>query len=156
MDDIARYRDFSVARATQLANEDLVLRRWLTRVRFGGWPLLVAGIVLPVAAGAAALWRELGPQYDYLVPLFSFGGAACVALHRGLNCEAYQASLKRTCQIVRSVMEDFEAVAAVPDGAVEAAYKAADARLRELRATSTDLPPRRLPSRDATTSAARR
>lgn len=137
--DTARYREFAGVRAHQLRDEDLQLRKRLV----GGWPLLLLSLACPVAAGAAALWNEITPQYAWVVPLFSFVGAISVALHRGFNCETYQTSLKRTAQILRSVMEGFEAVVAVPDAAVQDAYKAADARLRELRTTSSDLPPRR-------------
>jgi hypothetical protein len=112
-------------------------------VRIGGWPLLIASLVLPVAAGSVSLWTALGDDHKLLIAGLSFGGAAAVALHKGLNCEAYQGSLKRTAQLVRGITEAFEAVEALPDAEVADAVRAAEASLRELRAKSTDLPPKR-------------
>lgn len=75
--------------------------------------------------------------------MFSFIGAAAVALHRGLNCDAYQSAYKRTTQAVRSIIEDYECISTVADERVADALKKAEARLHELRATSNDVPPRR-------------
>lgn len=137
--DIARYRRFAALRVEQLEQEDLSLRRQLFWVRAGSWPLQVISIVLPVAAGSIALGDHLS---GFVSPL-SFIGAAAVALHRGLNCEAYQSALKRTTQAVRSIVEDYECIGALADEKVADALRKAEARLHELRATSNDVPPRR-------------
>lgn len=132
--DVARYRRFAALRVEQLEQEDLSLRRQLFWVRAGSWPLQVISIVLPVAAGSIALGDHLS---DFVSPL-SF-----IALHRGLNCEAYQSALKRTTQAVRSIVEDYECIGALADEKVADALRKAEARLHELRATSNDVPPRR-------------
>ena len=124
-EEVTRYRHFAAIRVEQLGYEDESLRRQLFWVRVGSWPLQLISIVLPVAAGSVAL----STTDDSYVAALSFVGAAAVALHRGLNCEAYQSALKRTTQAVRSIIEDYECKA--------------EARLHELRATSNDVPPRR-------------
>lgn len=139
--DIERYRRFAAIRVDQLVDEDASLRRWLLLVRLGSWPLQLVSIVFPVAAGSFSISGFA--DYSTLVPLFSFVGAAAVALHRGLNCDAYQGALKRTTQAVRSIIEDYECIAALADDKVADALKKAEARLHELRATSNDIPPRR-------------
>ncbi|CAH0495054.1 hypothetical protein [Novosphingobium sp. CECT 9465] len=139
--DIERYRQFAASRVEQLEHEDRSLRRWLIMVRIGSWPLQIISIVFPVAAGSFSL-ADL-PADSALVPMFSFIGAAAVALHRGLNCDAYQSAYKRTTQAVRSIIEDYECISAVADEKVADALKKAEARLHELRATSNDVPPRR-------------
>lgn len=139
--DIARYRQFAASRVEQLEHEDRSLRRWLIMVRIGSWPLQIISIVFPVAAGSFSL-ADL-PADSALVPMFSFIGAAAVALHRGLNCDAYQSAYKRTTQAVRSIIEDYECISALADERVADALKKAEARLHELRATSNDVPPRR-------------
>lgn len=139
--DVGRYRAFAALRVDQLEHEDGSLRQWLLFVRLGSWPLQLISIVFPVAAGSFSI-ADLGAD-STLVPLFSFVGAAAVALHRGLNCDAYQSALKRTTQAVRSIIEDYECIAALPDEKVADALRKAEARLHELRATSNDVPPRR-------------
>lgn len=138
--DIERYRRFAAMRVAQLEDEDRSLRRWLLWVRLGSWPLQIISIVFPVAAGSIALDST---SQAGLVSTFSFIGAAAIALHRGLNCEAYQSALKRTTQAVRSIIEDYECIAALADEKVADALRKAEARLHELRATSNDVPPRR-------------
>lgn len=140
-EDVVRYRTFAAVRVDQLESEDVSLRRWLLLVRLGSWPLQLVSIVFPVAAGSFSI-SGFGNDAT-LVPLFSFVGAAAVALHRGLNCDAYQSALKRTTQAVRSIIEDYECIAALADEKVADALKKAEARLHELRATSNDVPPRR-------------
>ncbi|MDT0506594.1 hypothetical protein [Novosphingobium sp. MMS21-SN21R] len=139
--DVERYRTFAAVRVNQLDSEDTSLRRWLLLVRLGSWPLQLVSIVFPVAAGSFSISGFANDAT--LVPLFSFVGAAAVALHRGLNCDAYQSALKRTTQAVRSIIEDYECIAALADEKVADALKKAEARLHELRATSNDVPPRR-------------
>lgn len=139
--DVERYRTFAAVRVNQLDSEDTSLRRWLLMVRLGSWPLQIVSIVFPVAAGSFSISGFANDAT--LVPLFSFVGAAAVALHRGLNCDAYQSALKRTTQAVRSIIEDYECIAALADEKVADALKKAEARLHELRATSNDVPPRR-------------
>lgn len=136
--DVERYRSFAATRVEQLSNEDISLRRWLLLVRLGSWPLQFISIVFPVAAGSFSISDNTA-----FVPLFSFVGAAAVALHRGLNCDANQSAVKRTTQAVRSIIEDYECIAALADERVADALKKAEARLHELRATSNDVPPRR-------------
>lgn len=136
--DVERYRSFAATRVDQLGSEDITLRRWLLLVRLGSWPLQFISIVFPVAAGSFSI----SDNVTY-VPLLSFVGAAAVALHRGLNCDSYQSALKRTTQAVRSIIEDYECIAALADEKVADALKKAEARLHELRATSNDVPPRR-------------
>jgi hypothetical protein len=149
MEQIERYRQLAGMRVKQLADEDLTLRRWFRTVRIFGLPLFILSIICPVAAGSVAL-AELLPldQRTAVIAALSFVGAATVALHRGLQCETYQAALLRTIQSVRSIMEDFEAVYAAPDNDVPGCLKHAEARLRELRASSKDLPPKRQQSFD--------
>ena len=139
--DISLHRKLAQVRAKQLADEDEILRRWLVRVRLFGWPLLILSLVFPVAAGSLAL---LDDKYKALVAFLSFAGAAAIAVHGGLHCETYQQALKRTIQTIRSIIEDYESVAALSDAEVVAAFKRTEARLQELRANSTDLPPKRL------------
>lgn len=139
--DIERYRRFAENRVEQLEHEDRSLRRWLIMVRAGSWPLQIVSIVFPVAAGSFSL-AEL-PADSTLVPMFSFIGAAAVALNRGLNCDTYLSAYKRTTQAVRSIIEDYECISALADERVADALKKAEARLHELRATSNDVPPRR-------------
>lgn len=138
--DVDRYRSFAATRVAQLDHEDRSLRNWLLWVRIGSWPLQITSIVFPVAAGSLALDSD---GQGNLVSVFSFVGAAAVALHRGLNCEAYQSALKRTTQAVRSIIEDYECLGAMPDDKVLDGLRRAEARLHELRATSNDVPPRR-------------
>lgn len=138
-EEVTRYRHFAAIRVEQLGYEDESLRRQLFWVRVGSWPLQLISIVLPVAAGSVAL----STTDDSYVAALSFVGAAAVALHRGLNCEAYQSALKRTTQAVRSIIEDYECIAALADEKVADALRKAEARLHELRATSNDVPPRR-------------
>jgi hypothetical protein len=126
-----------------LADEEETLRQWLVRVRAVGWPLVVVAFVCPVAAGSAAVTGALASSGWPVVAILSFVGAAAVAIHRGLQCESYQEGLSRTIQSVRSIGEDFEAVVGVPDAEVAAGFKAAEARLRDLRASGSDMAPKR-------------
>jgi hypothetical protein len=137
------YRSLARLRVEQLEDEDGVLRTWLFRVRVLGWPLLGLALVCPVAVGSMSASEALGGKRAWIVALVSFAGAAAIALHRGLHCETYQQALKRTIQSVRSIVEEFEAISAVPEPDLPAAFAKAEARLRELRATSEDLPPKR-------------
>jgi hypothetical protein len=145
MEDVERYRRLAALRVEQLTDEDETLRGWLKWVRRFGWPLLVLALVCPVAAGSVSVSDVLmaGESKAVAAAVLSFLGAAAVALHRGLHCETYQQALKRTIQSVRSITEDFEVIAAAPEADVPSEYRKAEARLRELRATSSDLPPRR-------------
>jgi hypothetical protein len=138
-EEISRYRQFAALRVEQLQHEDDCLRSQLFWVRMGSWPLQIISIVLPVAAGSVALLKD----NDSYVSALSFVGAAAVALHRGLNCEAYQSGLKRMTQAVRSIVEDYECIGALADEKVAEALRKAEARLHELRATSIDVPPKR-------------
>jgi len=143
--EIGRLRQFAGIRVNQLEDEDLSLRRWLMLVRAGSWPLQLIAIVFPVAAGSVSL----SDVHQAYVPWFSFIGAAAIALHRGLNCEAYQGALKRTSQAIRSIVEDYEVIVALPDEKVADGLRKAEARLHDLRATSNDVPPRRRQRMDA-------
>jgi hypothetical protein len=139
MTEVERYRALALVRVRQLTEEDETLRRWLSTVRLFGWPLFIVGLVFPIAAGVQALG-----DYGLNVPILSFLGAAAVAVHKGLHCDTYQQGLKRTIQSIRSIIENYEVIAAVIDEEVVEAFRGAEARLRDLRATSDDLPPMRL------------
>ena len=141
-EDVERYRRFAKDRVRQLAFEDAQLRRWLSQVRLVGFPMQILSLVCPVAAGSVSLASVLDVQAKIWIAVLSFLGAATVALHRGLHCEKYQEALRRTIQTVLSILEDFETIEAIPDDEVAAAFKAAEGRLRELRTTSSDLPPK--------------
>lgn len=154
MTEVERYRALALVRVRQLTEEDKTLRRWLSRVRKYGWPLFIVSLVFPIAAGVlaggvqAAGVKAAGLQahwaYGLIVPILSFVGAAAVAVHKGLHCETYQQGLKRTIQSIRSIIENYEVIAAVSDEEVVEAFREAEARLRDLRATTNDVPPMRL------------
>jgi len=140
--DIDRYRLFASERVNQLVAEDAQLRSWLCLVRIVGLPTQILSLVCPVAAGSVSLSAALGGQARLLIVVLSFVGAIAVALHKGLQCDKYQEATRRTIQTILSIIEDFETIGALPDDEVPAATKAAEGRLRELRTTSSDLPPK--------------
>lgn len=140
--DVNRLREFARIRAVQLNGEQQRESETLAHVRIWGVPLFVLSLVCPIATGATSLWNILPPQYSvWAIPVVSFVGAATVALHRGLQCETHQAAVRRSGQTRLSIIEDYESVTALPDGEVATGFKSAEARLRELRAMATNLPP---------------
>lgn len=142
-EDVERKRAFAGTRAQELREEEHGLRRRLFRIRAAGWPLLVASILCPVAAGATALWKPLGENWIWVVEVLSLAGAGAAALHKALGCDAYQASLCRTLQSLRALVEDFQAVAACADAELPAALQRAEAERRTFRVGTADLPPQR-------------
>lgn len=133
-------------RIADLLDEERRLRSTLIVYRRLSWICIAAGIVFPILASSALLGSQEifgGERWGIIGGFLALAAAVLTSLHKGFECESYQADCKRALLSLRSLIEGYEATGAMTDKGLDEAIVQLEGRLGELRRTAFDIPPRR-------------
>jgi hypothetical protein len=131
-------------RQDELAVEQRRLTRLLSFYQGFSYVAVLLGIVVPVLAGSGLVSEGgLLATHRQLLAVAVVVTGMLTALHKGMNCEAYQAGSRRAINTLQSLIEGYGAIAVARDPA--AAIEALEARLQQFRETAFDVPPLRQP-----------
>lgn len=145
MADDRKLRELVEMRIKDLLREEDTIRGRLIPYHLFSQVAVVLGIVVPLLAGSALLTplQAQSPDVKLWIGGFALLAAVLTAIHKGLNCETYQAQARVTSHRLRSLVEGFERTRALDPAALVAALEVLERRLEDLRASAFEIPPRR-------------
>lgn len=137
-------RGFIDARLTELRDEQFSFFSERKHFRRLSHICIVAGIVFPLLAGSAILGRQdfLKESWPVVAGLLVLAASILTSLHKGLDCEAYQARCGEAVRRLGSLAAGYERLALLSDDRLVPAIDAMEERLKEFREGPFDLPPR--------------
>jgi hypothetical protein len=124
-------KDLSAQRLSTLRQEETSLRgKYRLYWGFSGFAVGL-GIVAPILAGSALLKTLPGasPWWPTAAGLLALAASIFTALHKGLNCEAYQALARKTLMTLRGLILGYEGLAPLPTDDLPPAFTALETRL---------------------------
>jgi hypothetical protein len=135
------------SRIARLACEHGDLRRRVGFYRRFSHVAVFSGIVFPVLAGSTLLgdaakdWTVLGVPWPMLAGGLALLATVLTAVHKGFDCEKYQANARLVLHEALSLIEGYETLRLLEGAAFGARLEILEARLEAFRKRGFDVPP---------------
>jgi len=140
------WRDLLVERAEDLISDEKDLQRTLRRYQAFSNVAVVCGIVVPILAGSTVLTsiRGIVGWWPIASGAFMLVASVLIAVHKGLNCDAFHAKCRAALAQLRVLAMDYERVLNGPthDGSA-AVFDALELRLAAFYKDFMDVLPMR-------------
>lgn len=143
-------RNFVIMRIRALSAEERRTRTKLLIYQWLSWICVAAGIVFPLLAGSTLLASPhlVGENWTLVGGVLALLAAVLTGLHKGFNCERYQADLRAKLHALHSLVESHQETALLNGDALSAEVTRLNNCLRDLRIQSFDTP-QMLPADDS-------
>jgi hypothetical protein len=136
-----KYRDIASARQIECAERADFFDKELRLFSKTNWFTVLIPSLLGVLAGSSLLVESnsifLGIKVSTLIGLGTLLAACLTAIHKGLDCDAYQAECRRLVQEYRNLEIRYRTLAQIETPSIIEELLALDSELGELRQSQT-------------------